>query len=531
MRRRPTTAFRDEGAVAVIVAIMLVLLFGFAALAVDLGLWMTAKRQLQSAADSAALAGCRELADGADDGQIWSVVTDFAGRNFTVPVDLVDSSVDGPSPGGPSDIGDNYVKVTVRTTSPSFFARVLGHNDGRIAAQSVASVGYLAGGRGPVPWGLTVLHVDEISATMGGYTTQLWDAGDDRWAGGFPAGLSGPVTVRATNENGYEEEFPGVVQVGSLPASGRIAAVDLEKTTFTSGVDSTCWIEVTLVSALADGGKVTASSGGAERELTLDSATGRYTGSVNIPATSDPFITVPVTVAVKEGKNTQSATCRVLVRRANYILRQVEVEPAFAGPGDAVNISIRTLEFEYGVQYQLKVEGGAGTTGNLLALDFASSSLEHSQCGYPETPVESGGHGGSQYSDYIVGDPDLILHLNDLVDTKTGNMVGPTNQGIADRLAGVPMQSFGQWEAAGMPDTKQVLLVPITEKLEDLTGKSQLKIISFATFFLEEAPQGSQDAVVGRFVEYTSPGWVVVPNPPGSLAVKAVHLVSDHLDF
>lgn len=531
MSRNTSAIQRDDGAVAVIVAVILVLLFAFAALAVDLGLWMTSKRQLQSAADGAALAGCRELADGEGDAEIWSAVRDFAGRNFTVPVDLVDSSIVDPSPGGLSDIGDNYVKVTVRTTSPSFFARVIGHDEGRIAAQSVASVGYLAGGRGPVPWGLTVLQVDEMSATMGGSTTQLWDAGEGRWAGGFPSGLSGLVTVRATNEIGYVEEFPGIVRVGSLPASGRISAVDLEKTTFTSGVDSTCRIELSLASPLAAGGKVTASSGGAARELGLDPASGRYVGTVTIPSTSEPFVTVPVTVQVKEGKLTQAVSCSVLVRRANYILRDVEVEPAFAGPGDAVSISVRTLEFEYGVQYQLKVEGGAGTTGNFCALDFASSSLEHSLCGYPDTPVESGGHGGSDYSDYIVGDPDLIVHLNDFVDTKTGNMVGPTSQGIADRLAGVPMQTFGQWEAAGMPDTKQVILVPITEKIEDLTGKSQLKIISFATFFLEQAPHGSQDAVVGRFVEYTSPGWVVVPDPPGSLAVKAVHLVSNHLDF
>lgn len=531
MALKTTAIRRDDGAVAVIVAVSLVMSFAFAALAIDLGLWMTSRRQLQSAADGAALAGCRELADGGDDAAIWSAVRDFASRNFTVPVNLADSTVVDPSPGGLSDIGDNYVKVTVRTNAPSFFARVIGHDKGQIAAQSVAGVGYLAGARSPVPWGLTVLHVDQISASLGGYETQLWDAGDARWAGAFPLGASGPLTIRATNENGYVEEFPGVVRVGALPSSGRISAVDLEKTTFTSGVDSSSRIEVSLVSPLAAGGKVTATSVGAARDLTLDTVTGRYVGTVPIPSTTEPFVTLPITVQVKEGNLTQTVSCAVLVRRANYILRDVEVEPAFAGPGDSVSVSVKTLEFEYGLEYQLKVEGNAGATGNFLALDLASSSLDHSLCGYPDTPVATGGRGGADYSGYIVGDPNLILHLNDLVDTKTGDMVGPTRQGIDERLAGVSMQTFSQWEAAGMPDTKQVLMVPITEKIEDLNGKSQLKIISFATFFMEQAPQGSQDAVVGRFVEYTSPGWVVVPDPPGSLAVKAVHLVSDHLDF
>ncbi len=521
----------DEGAVAVIVAICLVVLLTFAALAVDLGLWFTARRQLQSAADSAALAGCRELADGADNATVWQAVTTYANKNFTVPVDLADSTVIAPTAGGLSDIGSDYVKVTVRTSSPSIFARVMGYTEGRVSAQSVARVGYLAGGRGPVPWGLSVLHVGEMSASMGGQTIDMWDAGSGRWAGAFSQGLSGPVTIRATNDAGYTEEFPGVVTVGTLPATGRIAAVELEKTTFTSGVDNTCRIEVSLATTLAAGGKVSASMGGAAKALALDTATGRYVGTLNVPTTADAFITVPVEVEVKEGKSTQTVASRVLVRRANYILEDVEVEPAFAGPVDAVSITVKTLEFEFGIPYQLKVEGGTGTTGNFLALDFAASSLEHSLCGFPDTPVSPGGHGGSDYSDYIVGDPNLIVHLNDLVDTKTGNMVGPTKSGLDERLAGHPMLTFAQWDAAGQPDNPQVLLVPITEKIEDVSGKSQLKIISFATFFLEQAPKGSQEAVVGRFVEYTAPGWVVVPNPPGPLAIKAVHLVSDNLDF
>jgi len=521
----------DEGAVAVIVAVSLVMLMTFAALAVDLGLWITAKRQLQSAADAAALAGCRELADGSDNTVIWATVEDYARRNFSVPVALVDSTIVAPDAGGLSDIGSDYVKVTVRTVMPSIFARVIGHNEGRVSAQSVARIGYLAGGRGPVPWGLSVLRVGEMSATMGGQTATMWDAGDGQWTGGFSQGLSGPITLRATNDAGYTEEFPGVVAVGTLPAGDRVVAVDLEKTTFTSGVDSTCQIEVSLATTLAAGGKVTVSAGGAAKEIFLDANTGRYAGTLSLPSTDDPYISVPVEVTVKEGNDTQTVTSRVLVRRANYILRDVEVQPAFAGPGDSVTITVKTLEFEIGVQYQLKVEGGTGTTGNFLALDFASASLEHALCGYPNTPVSPGGHGGADYSDYIVGDPNLIVHLQDLVDTKPGDMVGPTRQGLGDRLAGVTMQTFAQWQAAGEPDTKQVLVVPITEKIEDLSGKSQLKIINFATFFLEQAPHGSQEAVLGRFVEYTEPGWVVVPNPPGPLAIKAVHLVSDHLDF
>jgi len=53
---------RDQrGAILIWVALLLVLLLGFAALAVDVGYLMAARNELQNVADSAALAGAREL--------------------------------------------------------------------------------------------------------------------------------------------------------------------------------------------------------------------------------------------------------------------------------------------------------------------------------------------------------------------------------------------------------------------------------------------------------------------------------------
>ena len=53
---------RDEsGAVAVLFAIVFLVLVGISALAVDVGYWYTCKRQLQTAADAGAMAGCQQL--------------------------------------------------------------------------------------------------------------------------------------------------------------------------------------------------------------------------------------------------------------------------------------------------------------------------------------------------------------------------------------------------------------------------------------------------------------------------------------
>lgn len=53
----------EEGAVAVIVAIVIVVLFSFAALAIDIGNAMIARNELQNVADAAALAGARTLGE------------------------------------------------------------------------------------------------------------------------------------------------------------------------------------------------------------------------------------------------------------------------------------------------------------------------------------------------------------------------------------------------------------------------------------------------------------------------------------
>jgi hypothetical protein len=57
-----------RGQVLVISAVLLVILLGFAGIAIDLGRQNAEQRHIQTAADAAALAGCRALIDGASDG-------------------------------------------------------------------------------------------------------------------------------------------------------------------------------------------------------------------------------------------------------------------------------------------------------------------------------------------------------------------------------------------------------------------------------------------------------------------------------
>ena len=83
-----TTRPDDQGAIAVVVAVFAVVLFGFGALVVDLGVVRTTRVEAQSAVDSAALAGAAELYDDADSTPVPEAVDEvkrYAAANFGTP--------------------------------------------------------------------------------------------------------------------------------------------------------------------------------------------------------------------------------------------------------------------------------------------------------------------------------------------------------------------------------------------------------------------------------------------------------------
>jgi hypothetical protein len=103
----------DSGTIAVTTAIMLPILFGMAALAVDVGFLYTRSRMIYAVADSAVAVGMRDLMSGASNATINADVNDIAakyGGAYTIT----------PLPSA------TQVQVTVRATYPLFFSNALG---------------------------------------------------------------------------------------------------------------------------------------------------------------------------------------------------------------------------------------------------------------------------------------------------------------------------------------------------------------------------------------------------------------------
>ena len=103
----------DSGQALVLVAVALPAFVGLAALVVDGGSWYRAQRQLQTAADAAALAGAQELPT--RQSEALSIALDFAERNY--------SGIPAPSVTFP-DAGT--IDIAASATAPGFFARIYG---------------------------------------------------------------------------------------------------------------------------------------------------------------------------------------------------------------------------------------------------------------------------------------------------------------------------------------------------------------------------------------------------------------------
>lgn len=147
-RRSRTREGKERGATTVLVAILLVALMGFSALAVDVGAMYAEKAQLQNGADSAALAIANRCAKGSC-GDSTATGSFFANNNAN----------DGTSGANVTFPSANTVRVVTKAREKGsasdgfslFFARVMGFNTTQINATAEAKWGSPSGAS-TLPW-------------------------------------------------------------------------------------------------------------------------------------------------------------------------------------------------------------------------------------------------------------------------------------------------------------------------------------------------------------------------------------------
>ncbi|MFO7741334.1 MAG: pilus assembly protein TadG-related protein [Anaerolineae bacterium] len=135
---------KERGQILVQVALMVVVLFAFVALALDVGHVYAGRRRMQNAADSAALAGAREICFGGyeslNEARTAAEVAakDYAERNGAPDPDV-------------EVMDDHTVVVTAGQTLDTFFAGVIGITSADVRAEAAARCGPVSAAGGSWP--------------------------------------------------------------------------------------------------------------------------------------------------------------------------------------------------------------------------------------------------------------------------------------------------------------------------------------------------------------------------------------------
>jgi Flp pilus assembly protein TadG len=211
----------EHGAVSVIVALLLVGLLGFGAIAVDVGMLYAERTQLQNGADAAALLVAQKCARNASD------------PDCSTTSGLARSYVNGNANDGLSNIKSTVLDKTNRTVTVTagaqeigktpnevslFFARALGMDAAEVNAPSTVHWGSPVAGRTAFPVAYSVCQVKD---SIGGALQLLQDHGKNQNAdcmygpsgaavqGGFgwlvqDTGVCGGTIDLAVNESGSD---------------------------------------------------------------------------------------------------------------------------------------------------------------------------------------------------------------------------------------------------------------------------------------------------------------------------------------
>lgn len=138
--------WRDEsGQVVILLALSLTVLLGFVGLATDVGVLIHDKRNLQIAADAAAIAGAKQIQINNSGNVVAAGKSASAANGFTDGQNGVTVAVNAPPVNGPNAGHAGFVEAIVQYSQPTFFMRALGINSSLIGARAVAFDGANSG--------------------------------------------------------------------------------------------------------------------------------------------------------------------------------------------------------------------------------------------------------------------------------------------------------------------------------------------------------------------------------------------------
>jgi|1186.fasta_scaffold06998_2 hypothetical protein len=524
MRRRG-----QEGSVLALVALSLVVLLGMAALAIDLGNLRAHRRQMQSAADAAALAAASNLpplGSGASVCGPGSLSDAFARDNtkLTATTNLIDN--DNVDTSDCQIIGQS-VRVWPREADvPYVFGRVLGFINTDVSARARARIVYLTTARGLMPLGIEDLKPKTVSVVV------------DQTQQSIPLTNKGAVQgCYANTTEGYPFWCGAGVISSALPAGGStisLRVVDTSNQVVTwdqigyVGTDQTlatcgCTIKDVRVNPVADpfiyvtdtanpksfgvtahltnvpaNANVSIIIDGTKKAATLSGtlADGQWSTANAAFTSSGTAGGSRIDVEIKVGNGNKAPTYttvggtaagRVYAHDLGDLLQQGAQSSHYVVPGGTT--AQRSVEFNLafrvltrGREVVLKLGGGAagGNSGNFGSLDLdTNASWPVYRC-YPG--------GTPNLADEVEHGSCTPYSLGQSVATQTGNSAGQVEHGLDARIGKSPaVKPFDVTDPppSGDPRWINLILVPPIV-FANCTGSCTTTVTGFGNFYITE---------------------------------------------
>ncbi|MDQ0663508.1 Flp pilus assembly protein TadG [Arthrobacter ulcerisalmonis] len=214
IQRKPVDG-HERGAVSVIVAAMLVVLLGFAAMAVDVSMLYAERTQLRNGADAAALAIAQTCAKNSKDSNCSTSATlapNLANSNANDGISNIKSIAFG-SPRGPVTVAVGAQESGHAPNQVSlFFARVFGINTAEVNATSTAAWGTPSKGPAILPLAIAYCKLDiPTDGTAGAVQVldQSTPACEKKLPGGF-GWITTPSTKCSVTMTAGQSNNPGI---------------------------------------------------------------------------------------------------------------------------------------------------------------------------------------------------------------------------------------------------------------------------------------------------------------------------------
>ncbi len=211
----------ERGQALPIIAICLVVIFGFVALAVDVGANQYRQRMQQTAADAAALAGASELEYTSSSSVITAAAqADATSNGFTADTnDTV--TVNSPPVSGNYNGNNSAVQVVITSTRPNIFGGIIGQNSTTVSTTATAIL--TSGGAAPCVYQLDPGGAfTENSGTIYAPTCGIIANGASTYNNGTitadSVGYAGTLSVNSTT-------FVGATPAPSIPATDPCAQI------------------------------------------------------------------------------------------------------------------------------------------------------------------------------------------------------------------------------------------------------------------------------------------------------------------